>query len=127
MKKLKNLGILLMLLIGMALTSCEDLTDTTGSVSVYNNTGYTIIVDVSDGDGDWVSEKTIYSGGSAYYSSVESGTVYCVARFYGESYWYTSSSKYLSAGESVKFTWSLTKKSGDINIDVMSGSGSDTK
>lgn len=112
MKKALILIVSVMML--MTFMSCEELS-TTGDVYVYNSTSSTIIVDVNDGDGNWISERTVYSGGSTIYSNVEEGTIYGSARFSGYSTWYTSSARYLTAGSSVSITWSPTNKAAEIS------------
>lgn len=113
-KKLSFIAIMIAMVFALVtFNSCEEL-GTTGSVSIYNTTGNTIIVDVSDGNGNWVGEKTVYSGSSTTYSSVEAGTIYGVARFSGYSTWYTSSPRLLSVGSTVSITWYPTKKSSNI-------------
>jgi hypothetical protein len=105
----KFLGILLVALI---MISCEELS-TTGTVKVSNSTGSTIIVDVNDGAGNWLGERTLYSGGSTTYTA-EEGAIDGAARFSGTSYWYYAE-RYLTAGSTVYIDWVYTKKSTDVN------------
>lgn len=96
--------------------ACEE-PSTTGTVKVSNSTGYSIVVDVNDGNGNWLGEKQLSNGYTATYSSVEEGVIDCSARFSDESYWYSATPQTLSAGGTVYFEWYNYKKSAEINVN----------
>jgi hypothetical protein len=126
MKKL--FGVLMLLLI--MVTSCVKEPSTLGTVNVTNYTGYTIVVDVNDGSGDWLGEKTVYNNGSVSYTAQE-GDIDCSARFADDNYWYYAETLFLTAGSTIEFEWTYEKsatineKSTKIsNCGIGSGTGS---
>ena len=108
MKKLMTI----FLFVAILFAACEE-PSTTGTVKVTNSTGYSIVVDVNDGNGNWLGERTLYNGNTITYSNVEEGEIDGAARYSDESYWYyTTDYYYLSAGGTVYITWG-NKKSGE--------------
>lgn len=119
MKKL--LGFLVILL--FLFSSCEEEI-TTGTVIVRNYTSSAIVVDVNDGNGNWLGERTLYSGSSTSYTA-EAGSIDGAARFVDGIEWFYTSGN-LSAESTLYFDWSPYRKSTDINGSgcFMDGDGS---
>lgn len=111
-----------MMLVMLVFVACEEL-GTTGTVKVTNNTGYSIVVDVNDGAGNWLGERQLSNGGSTTYTA-EEGAIDGAARYVGDSYWYYAD-RYLSAGETIYITWTPSKKSTELIPDNMTANGKD--
>ncbi len=110
MKKLRFLSIIVSLLLGVFLTSCEEVVpyeepcvkNNTGTFIVQNTTGYVVYVDVDD-----IAERRLSNGGQTTYSNVPAGS----HRMYidlGNGWQYKT--QYLKACETLTYTWYLQNK-----------------
>lgn len=111
----KIVGILL-IFVGLFIASCEEpeppMPDcekyNTGSVVVYNMTGYSLKVDVTESGEDVNYEKWVTNGDRTSYPRIEAGSIRLWASFDGDDWVYDT--YYLSACEDLTYTWYLNKK-----------------
>lgn len=80
----------------------------TGSVIVHNETGETIIVDVTEGDDLVNNERTIYEGGSTIYLDILAGNIKIWVSFDGENWAYYGPR--LEVCEEMEYTWDYRVK-----------------
>jgi hypothetical protein len=113
LQKVSTLLIVLVMLVGiqMVMTSCEEVQeacerDNVGTVTVVNETGYSIYTDVTWGDYNTNYEKMLYDNGSYKYSNVQAGSIEIWITFDGEDWSYNYEN--LSACEDMTYRWYLT-------------------
>lgn len=134
MKKILSLIVILFFSI-VTFNSCEEpIPDCErygyGEVTVKNETGYKIEVDVTWGDMDINSERILLNNGSTTYSRVNAGMIYLWVDTYVDAYGYTPfwtgweyNTEYLSSCEDLTYRWytSYGKKSTipSLTLDVI--------
>jgi hypothetical protein len=117
-KFLKSIFIMVALALTSLMFSCEDPVpeceaNNTGTFVIYNNSMYTMTVDIDDGYG-WIGERTVGAWGSVTYSNVSAGSITVWEYDYatGEAYW----NSYVDACETTEFNISINKSTENKTI-----------
>ena len=117
MKRIKFIFTLWLVLMGAVLVieSCETEPpippcerDRVGTVTVKNNTGYSIWTDVTWGNVVENYEKRLYNGNSYKYTNVPAGTVEIWVSFDGDDWYFEYEN--LSSCEDMTYTWYLNAR-----------------
>jgi len=82
--------------------------DNVGTVTVKNNTGYNVWVDVTWGNVVENYEKLLYNGNSHKYNQIPAGTIEIWVSFDGSDWSFNYES--LSACEDMTYTWYLSSR-----------------
>lgn len=120
---MKKILLSMILILSFIFIGCEDPKpdceeNNTCTVTVINNTGYIIYVDVTWGNSNYNDERLLYNGYSTTYRNLPSGLLTIWASFNADDWVYDD--EYVSSCVDFKYTWVYEKKGTPSKCDVPS-------